>query len=199
MSVNNDGYRTRLKSTLESLMVQGKGLLARGNVSFEELQSFKDVGETLLSGTEHSLVGTDTESDTDETTDMELTLEALSDIIDKVGEDAVYSPEHYQAPAVQELMKFRATVEALREYTSYLTAEQEAQIREEQRREAHNTGATSGPSLAWELTTGLLSAVLNGGSGIAASMLSREGDPFEQTLALIDRAIELENRNFLHD
>lgn len=117
MSNVYDDRRHKLVTTLESLKIQGVGLLSRGDVTEEELGAFKDLGETLLSGSEHTLLSVEDVSGVDATTDLELSLESLDQIIGKLSSDAMYSAEalspEKEDPVIADLLLYKAGLEGM--------------------------------------------------------------------------------------
>lgn len=138
-----DDRRHKLISTLESLKVQGLGLLSRGDVTDEELNAFKDVGEVLLSGTDHTLLSVDDISDVDSTTDLELSLESLNRIIDQLSDEEIYSAEaidpQKESPIVRELLGYRAALEGMEKVkdTLHRMKDIELTMNKQQRDEAY--------------------------------------------------------------
>ena len=117
MSNIYDDRRHRLIGTLESLKIQGLGLLSRGDVTEEELGAFKDLGEVLLSGTDHTLLGVEDISEVDATTDLELSLESLNGIISNLTASQTYTAEAIspdnEDPVIKELLEYRAALEGM--------------------------------------------------------------------------------------
>lgn len=109
--------KTRLIPVLESLKVQGLGLLSRGDVTDDELNAFRDVGEALLAGTDFTLLdGSDCSGEGPEI-DLELSLETLGEVIETLSEDHLYTSESIspekESPVVKELLEYRDSLEAL--------------------------------------------------------------------------------------
>lgn len=109
--------KTRLIPVLESLKVQGLGLLSRGDVTDDELNAFRDVGEALLAGTDFTLLdGSDCSGEGPEI-DLELSLETLGEVIETLSEDRLYTSESMspekESPVVKELLEYRDSLEAL--------------------------------------------------------------------------------------
>lgn len=125
MSNLYDDRRHKLVGTLESLKVQGMGILSRGNVTEEELGAFKDLGETLLSGTDHSLLSVEDISGVDSTIDLELSLESLNKIISELSVESVYTAESLsidrEDPVLKDLLIYRAGLEGMEKVNQTLS------------------------------------------------------------------------------
>lgn len=109
--------KTRLIPVLESLKVQGLGLLSRGDVTDDELNAFRDVGEALLAGTDFTLLDGSDCSGEGPAIDLELSLETLGEVIETMSEDHLYTSESMspekESPVVKELLEYRDSLEAL--------------------------------------------------------------------------------------
>lgn len=209
----------RLAGALESLKIQGLGLLQRGNVTLEELNAFRDLGETLLSGTEHTLLDAKDVSDVDETVDLELTLESLTQIIDNVS-GLGYSAEalslEHETPTMRELIKFRSTLEALKDISLTMTVDEIEAAYDEQEDIVTNATGRVPESLGILLDQvvsplryvgkkagGFVGSMARGITGAAVGMASHEVSgpqrdlphEIDSYIAIVDRAIEIERKN----